>query len=156
MSLLSLTTETMVTLSERWVDPDKDRKHLTALPLLAPLVPVLQQAHEGLLSKQRTGSAITAEIARNRQEANLALDSKADADTVERLLGPLRRAEAKADRRRAGKVGNVPGGEGEAAKPTDRSSPAADDTLDAEPSGAGEEGTPSPGGATPTPSHKPS
>lgn len=62
MSLLNLTSETMVTLSERWLDAKKHRKVLTALPLLAPLVPVLQKAHGDLVAKQKMGSAITAEI----------------------------------------------------------------------------------------------
>src|SRR5262245_23424425 len=63
MSLANLTTETMVILSERLVDPKKYRKQLTALPLVAPLVPVLQQVHEDLVAKQKMGSAIAAEIA---------------------------------------------------------------------------------------------
>ncbi len=63
MSLLNLTTETMVTLSARWLDPEKLRKPLTALPLILPLLPVLQQAHDDLIAKQRTTSAADKEIA---------------------------------------------------------------------------------------------
>jgi hypothetical protein len=68
MSLLNVTTETMVTLSDRWTDPKKQRKQLTALALLAPLVPVIQRAHDDLLSKQQTGSAIHAQIATLQKE----------------------------------------------------------------------------------------
>lgn len=63
MSLLNLTTETMVVQSERWLDPKRLRKALTALPLLLPLVPVLQQVHDDLLSKQRLSSALDKELA---------------------------------------------------------------------------------------------
>ena len=53
MSLLNLTTETMVTLSARWLDPRKLREPFTALPLIVPLLPVLQQAHDDLIAKQK-------------------------------------------------------------------------------------------------------
>src|SRR5215203_6077067 len=52
---LNITTETMVTVSDRWLDPKKQRKQLTALPLLLALLPVIQKAHDGLLAKQKTG-----------------------------------------------------------------------------------------------------
>jgi len=63
MSLLNLTTETMVTLSARWLDPKRLRNSLTALPLIVPLLPVLQQVHDDLISKQRTTSAAEKELA---------------------------------------------------------------------------------------------
>lgn len=68
MSLLNLTTETMVTLSARWLDPKRLRKSLTALPLIAPLVPVLERAHVDLISKQRTTSAVEKELAEIQAE----------------------------------------------------------------------------------------
>jgi len=63
MSYVNLTTETMVTLSERWLDPKRQRKLLTSLPLLVPLIPILQAAHRGLIGKQRVTSTIEKEIA---------------------------------------------------------------------------------------------
>src|SRR5262245_11783215 len=68
MSLLNLTTETMVILSGLLLDPKKLRKPLAALPLLAPLVPVLQQAHDDLLAKQRTASGLDVEMASIQKE----------------------------------------------------------------------------------------
>ena len=64
MSLVNLTTETMVILSGALLDPKKKpRKQLTSLPLLVPLVPVLQRAHDSLVETQEAGSAIEAEVA---------------------------------------------------------------------------------------------
>lgn len=68
MSLNNLTTETMVILSDILLHPKKRRGYLTALPLLVPLIPVLQAAHDNLLAKQKTTSALEAELADLQEE----------------------------------------------------------------------------------------
>lgn len=62
MALLNLTTETMVMVADQWLDAKKQRKLLTSLPLVAPLVPILEKARDDLMAKQQTGSSISAQI----------------------------------------------------------------------------------------------
>ena len=63
MSLLNLTTETMVVQSERWLDPKRLRKSLTALPLIVPLMPVLQKVHDDLLTTQKVTTTTEKDLA---------------------------------------------------------------------------------------------
>ena len=71
MSLNNLTSETMVTLSARWLHPKKHRKIFTSLPLLAALLPVIQEAHDNLIAKQTSSSTLTGKIAEIQKEQGM-------------------------------------------------------------------------------------
>ena len=58
----NLSPQAMVSITGPWVDPAQDRPLLTALPLLAPLLPVLEDAHEGIKATQRPGSSVQRQI----------------------------------------------------------------------------------------------
>jgi hypothetical protein len=62
MGYRGLTPQTMVNVSGPWLDPEQVRPVFTALPLLAALLPILEEAHEGLLSTQRRGSTLQQQI----------------------------------------------------------------------------------------------
>lgn len=68
MALPNLTTETMVALSDRWLDPKKQRDHFTALPLLTPLLSLVEAAHGDLVAKQKRGLAVDEAIAAIQRE----------------------------------------------------------------------------------------
>jgi hypothetical protein len=52
----------MITISGPWLDPEKERPVFTALPLLAALLPIVGEAHEGLLNAQRRGAGLQQQI----------------------------------------------------------------------------------------------
>ena len=62
MAFRNLSTQTMVNISGTWLDVEQDRAAFTALPLLAVLLPVLEEAHEGLKSTQLRGSTLQKQI----------------------------------------------------------------------------------------------
>ncbi|MCG8419246.1 MAG: hypothetical protein MJE77_15030 [Proteobacteria bacterium] len=77
MAFRNLTAETMATISERWLDPERDREILAKLSVLAPLLPLIEERHQALISGQHIGSAMKAEIetVRTKQQT---LDVKHD------------------------------------------------------------------------------
>jgi hypothetical protein len=62
MSYRNLTPQTMVNISAPWLDPDQERKILASLPLLAPLLPALEEVHQGLHTTQLKSSSIQQRI----------------------------------------------------------------------------------------------
>jgi hypothetical protein len=58
MSYRNLTPQAMVNISGPWLDATQDRKVFTALPLLAALLPTIEEAHEGIKTTQRKSSSI--------------------------------------------------------------------------------------------------
>ena len=62
MSYRNLSPQAMVNITGPWLDPAQDRPLLTALPLLAPLLAVLEDAHEGIKATQRVGSSVQQQI----------------------------------------------------------------------------------------------
>ncbi|WP_437950116.1 hypothetical protein WME98_04360 [Sorangium sp. So ce296] len=47
MGYRNLSPQAMVNISAPWLDPAQDRKVFTSLPLLAPLLPAVEEAREG-------------------------------------------------------------------------------------------------------------
>jgi hypothetical protein len=62
MAIRNLTPQAMVNVSAKMLDPQQDRKIFTSLPLLAPLLPSLEEAHQGILTTQIKGSTIQQRI----------------------------------------------------------------------------------------------
>lgn len=64
MALKNLSSETMVTLTARLLDPARDRPVVEILPLVSPLIPAMEMVHNGLLSRQHLLAAIERELAK--------------------------------------------------------------------------------------------
>jgi hypothetical protein len=64
MALKNLSSETMVTITGRLLDPERDRPAVETLPLVSPLIPAIEMVHTGLLSRQHLISAIERELAK--------------------------------------------------------------------------------------------
>jgi hypothetical protein len=64
MALKNLSSETMVTLTARLLDPERDRPVVETLPLVSPLLPAMELVHNGLLSRQHLIAAIERELAK--------------------------------------------------------------------------------------------
>lgn len=64
MALKDLSSETMVTLSGRLLDPERDRPVVESLPLVAPLLPAIRMVHDGVISRQHLMAAIEREVGR--------------------------------------------------------------------------------------------
>ncbi|MCG8421973.1 MAG: hypothetical protein MJE77_28965 [Proteobacteria bacterium] len=77
MAFRNLTAETMATISERWLDPERDRDVLAKLSIVAPLLPLIEERHQALIHGQHIVAAMKAEIGtvRTRQQT---LDAKHD------------------------------------------------------------------------------
>lgn len=63
MALKNLSPAAMVSVSSAWVDPARDRPAIQSLPLVAPVLPALDQVHGDLLSKQHLRVSLESEIA---------------------------------------------------------------------------------------------
>lgn len=64
MALKNLPFESMIYVSGAWIDPQRDRHLLEAIPLVKPLIATIESAHHGVISTQKTGTdPIDAEIA---------------------------------------------------------------------------------------------
>lgn len=77
MAKRNLTTQTMLTISERWLDPERDRPILERYPLLSALLPRLVKAHTSLVEFQRASTEAQSEIAAVQKE-QAALDAEHD------------------------------------------------------------------------------
>jgi hypothetical protein len=77
MSLRNLSPQTMVNISEAWLDAEKDREVFAALPLLGALLPAIEEAHEGIKRTQRLSSSIQNELKALLDQA-VALDTTHD------------------------------------------------------------------------------
>jgi hypothetical protein len=64
MALKNLSSETMVTITARLLDPERDRPAVETLPLVSPLIPAMELVHNGLLSRQHLIAAIERELAK--------------------------------------------------------------------------------------------
>lgn len=64
MALKNLSSETMVTITGRLLDPERDRPVVETLPLVSPLIPAMEMVHQGLLSRQHLVAAIERELAK--------------------------------------------------------------------------------------------
>jgi hypothetical protein len=64
MALKNLSSETMVTITARLLDPERDRPVVETLPLVSPLIPAMELVHNGLLSRQHLLAAIERELAK--------------------------------------------------------------------------------------------
>jgi hypothetical protein len=64
MALKNLSSEAMVTITARLLDPERDRPVIEAVPLAAPLIPAMEMVHNGLLSRQHLIAAIERELAK--------------------------------------------------------------------------------------------
>jgi hypothetical protein len=64
MALKRLSSETMVTITGRLLDPERDRPALEALSLASSLIPAMEAVHDGLLSRQHLSAAIERELAK--------------------------------------------------------------------------------------------
>jgi hypothetical protein len=64
MALKNLSSEIMVTITGRLLDPERDRPVVEALPLVSPLIPAMVMVHEGLISRQHLIAAIERELAK--------------------------------------------------------------------------------------------
>jgi hypothetical protein len=64
MALKNLSSETMVTITGRLLDPERDRPVVETLPLVSPLIPAIELVHNGLLSRQHLIAAIERELAK--------------------------------------------------------------------------------------------
>jgi hypothetical protein len=64
MALKNLSSETMVTVTGRLLDPERDRPVVETLPLVSPLIPAIELVHNGLLSRQHLIAAIERELAK--------------------------------------------------------------------------------------------
>jgi hypothetical protein len=72
MALKRLTTGEMVSLSGPWVDPDHDdRTTLTAIPVLASLLPQIDGSHQGLLEAQPKAATPERVIAIQKEQRSL-------------------------------------------------------------------------------------
>ncbi|WP_437578672.1 hypothetical protein [Sorangium sp. So ce887] len=77
MGYRNLSPQAMVNISGPWLDPEQDRKVFTSLPLLAPLVPAVEEAHDRLLTTQRLGSSLQQQ-AKALMETAISLDATHD------------------------------------------------------------------------------
>ncbi|WP_437777175.1 hypothetical protein [Sorangium sp. So ce1097] len=77
MGYRNLTPQAMVNISGPWLDPEQDRKVFTSLPLLAPLLPAVDEAHGRILTTQRLGSSLQQQL-KALMERALALDATHD------------------------------------------------------------------------------
>ncbi|MGK4000184.1 hypothetical protein [Sorangium sp. So ce1024] len=77
MGYRNLTPQAMVNISGPWLDPEQDRKVFTSLPLLAPLLPAVEEAHGRILTTQRLGSSLQQQL-KALMERALALDATHD------------------------------------------------------------------------------
>jgi hypothetical protein len=64
MALKNLSSETMVTVTGRLLDPERDRPAVETLPLVSPLIPAMELVHNRLLSRQHLIAAIERELAK--------------------------------------------------------------------------------------------
>jgi hypothetical protein len=64
MAVRDVSAEVMVTLSAAWLDPERQRPLLQSIPLVAALLPRLDEAHRGLLETQLRQSSAPLEAAR--------------------------------------------------------------------------------------------
>jgi hypothetical protein len=62
MALKNLSSEAMVTITGRLLDPERDRPVVETLPLVSPLIPAMEMVHNGLLSRQHLIAAIEREL----------------------------------------------------------------------------------------------
>ncbi|AUX36137.1 MULTISPECIES: hypothetical protein [Sorangium] len=77
MGYRNLSPQAMVNISGPWLDPKQDRKIFTSLPLLAPLLPSVEEAHGRILTTQRLGTSLQQQ-AKALMEKVLALDATHD------------------------------------------------------------------------------
>ncbi|XXT21685.1 hypothetical protein WME94_09000 [Sorangium sp. So ce429] len=77
MGYRNLSPQAMVNISGPWLDPEQDRKVFTSLPLLAPLVPAVQEAHDRIRTTQRLGSSLQQQTKALMEKA-IALDATHD------------------------------------------------------------------------------
>jgi hypothetical protein len=69
MNLRDLSTQTMVVIVSGWLDPERERKDIEALPKAAFLLPTLEEAKADLMTTQTTSaSTLPAEIAAVQKE----------------------------------------------------------------------------------------
>jgi hypothetical protein len=68
MSYRHLSTERMVQISARWLDPKGLRPELLSIASVTPLVAKIEECHESLISTQTTSSAILARLAAITEE----------------------------------------------------------------------------------------
>ncbi|HWN67653.1 MAG TPA: hypothetical protein VNM90_08430 [Haliangium sp.] len=64
MALKNLSSEAMVTITGRLLDPERDRPDVERLPLVSPPISAMEMAHDGLLSRQHLLAAIERELAK--------------------------------------------------------------------------------------------
>lgn len=77
MSKRNLTTQIMLSISERWLDPERERPVLERYPLTAPILSHLGKAHTSLVSFQRA-STETQEAVAAVQREQAAVDAEHD------------------------------------------------------------------------------
>lgn len=80
MAFRSLTTQTMVNISDAWLDPAGDYPLIASLPQAGALIPSLGSGHKGLLAFQADGDN-TSRALRALQERELMLDGVHDRKT---------------------------------------------------------------------------
>jgi hypothetical protein len=90
----NLTTETMVQLSEAWLDPKRARTSLSSLPVVSALLPKIEEAHGELLARQPAApsGAVVARITAI-QAKQAALDARHD----RKMRGAVKLLDALAD-----------------------------------------------------------
>ncbi|MBI4820249.1 MAG: hypothetical protein HY791_28530 [Deltaproteobacteria bacterium] len=72
MSLKHLSVDAMIRISDRWLNPAKDRALLESIPLAAALLPAIEGAHRGLSDLRAEAEDRTNELARVFAEAEAA------------------------------------------------------------------------------------
>ncbi|AUX40132.1 hypothetical protein SOCE26_015290 [Sorangium cellulosum] len=77
MGYRNLSPQAMVNISGPWLDPEQDRKVFTSLPLLAPLLPAVEEAHDRIRTTQRLGSSLQQQT-KALVERAIALDATHD------------------------------------------------------------------------------
>ena len=76
MGLLDLSIQSMVEVSAPWIDPEAIRAQFESVPLLASLLPVVDEAHQGLLAVQaEEPSADVLDALREIMEESAAADA---------------------------------------------------------------------------------
>ncbi len=103
MSYRNMTPEAMITVSQRWLDPERDLPTLTQSPMIAGFLPAIESAHNGLIDKQVLLSVVANDIETTQTEL---VRSDTRHDRLKRgvhyvLTGLAELADADADEERA-------------------------------------------------------
>ncbi|GAB4569603.1 MAG: hypothetical protein Tsb0020_23840 [Haliangiales bacterium] len=103
MAYRNMSPEAMITVSQRWLDPERDLPTLSQSPMITGFLPVVESAHNGLIDKQVLLSVVANDIETTQTEM---ARSDARHDRLKRgvhyvLTGLAELADANADEDRA-------------------------------------------------------